>query len=81
MAQTVSAVQQSVNPGPTTDTPKLVAVSSKNNVGLEASSDLRRHNVTADVTRRQGCHDNPVALTMISEANLYAEAQLHKHTQ
>lgn len=49
--------------------------------GLEASSDMRRHNVTADVTSRQGCHDNQLALTMISEANLYAEAELHKHTQ
>jgi len=77
MAQTVGTVQQSVNPGPTTDTPKP----SKNNVGLEASSGLRRHNVTADVTRRQGCQDNPLALTMISEANLYAEAELRKHTQ
>ena len=81
MAQAVGAVQQSVNPRPTTDTLKRVAVPSKNSVGLEASSGLRLHNVTADVTSHQGCHDNPLALTMISEANLYAEAQLHKHTQ
>ena len=76
-----TAVQKSVDPGPTTDTPKLVAVPSKNNVCLETSSGLRRHNVTADVRSRQGCHDNPLALTIISEANLYAEAQLRKHTQ
>ena len=80
MIQVISAAERNVNPGPTKDTPNLVVVSSKNNAGLEASSDLRQHNVTADVMSRQSCYDNPVVLTMISEATLYAEAALQKHT-
>lgn len=80
MVRIVTAVLQKFNTEYSQDTSNSFVVPSKNYVGLDVSELRVLRNVTSDVTSRQGCHDNPVALTMISEANPYTQAPSQKHT-